>query len=160
VASYPSRKNSKSRSRSAKSARGMGPYLLGILLGMMHAPSRSWIVQVEHDFLQFSDARLSVRSGEWRGAIVPILAAPTLWSTPSPTGLSPDYQVSSGRSRFSSKTERFSENSTNSPAGRQFPSRNRHFGSRQLNGMMRLYGKGLSAAYVITKDKKKLAFAA
>ncbi|HTF26670.1 MAG TPA: D-alanyl-D-alanine carboxypeptidase/D-alanyl-D-alanine-endopeptidase [Candidatus Limnocylindria bacterium] len=141
---------------------GMGPYLLGILLGNDAKHLLEAGFKVEHDFLQSAKLDLSGAAqgdgagGDWADLFSAdfMVHYLTYWTT------RPDYQVFFKALPILGKDGTLAKIQTNSPGAGHVFAKTGTFGSEdKLNGMMMLNGKGL-AGYVITKEGKKLAFAA
>src|SRR5882724_9541569 len=141
---------------------GMGPYLLGALAGKDTKSPLDAGFRIEHDFLQSAKLDLSGAAqgdgagGDWADLFSPdfMVHYLTYWST------RPDYQDFFKALPILGKDGTLAKIQTNSPgAGRVF-AKTGTFGSEdRLGGKMMLNGKGL-AGYVLTKDGKRLAFAA
>jgi len=141
---------------------GMGPYLLGALAGKdMKSPLDAGF-KIEHDFLQSSKLDLSGAAqgdgagGDWADLFSPdfMVHYLTYWAT------RPDYQVFFQALPVLGKDGTLAKIQTNSPGAGHVFAKTGTFGSEdKLGGKMMLNGKGL-AGYVLTKDGKKLAFAA
>jgi dihydroorotase/N-acyl-D-amino-acid deacylase len=141
---------------------GIGPYLLGLLVAKdakdpLHAGFR-----VEHSFL--TDAKLDLSGaaqgdgagGDWADLFSPdfMVHYLTYWTT------RPDYQVFFNALPILGKDGTLAKIQTNSPGAGHVFAKTGTFGSEdKLSGKMMLNGKGL-AGYVLTKDGKKLVFAA
>jgi len=141
---------------------GMGPYLLGLLVAKdMKDPLHAGF-KAEQAFLQ--DAKLDLSGaaqgdgagGDWADLFSPdfIVHYMIYWST------RPDYDVFFKGLPILGKDGTLAKIQTNSPGAGHVFAKTGTFGSEdKLNGKMMLNGKGL-AGYVITKQGKKLAFAA
>jgi len=141
---------------------GMGPYLLGLLVAKdMKDPLRAGF-KAEQAFLQ--DAKLDLSGaaqgdgagGDWADLFSPdfIVHYMIYWST------RPDYDVFFKGLPILGKDGTLAKIQTNSPGAGHVFAKTGTFGSEdKLNGKMMLNGKGL-AGYVISKQGKKLAFAA
>ena len=141
---------------------GMGPYLLGLLVARdlkdpIHAGFKT-----EQAFLQEAKLDLSGAAqgdgagGDWADLFSPdfIVHYLTYWST------RPDYQFFFTSLPILGKDGTLAKIQVNSPGAGHVFAKTGTFGSEdKLNSKMMLNGKGL-AGYVITKDGKKLAFAA
>src|SRR5207248_7488434 len=141
---------------------GMGPYLLGILFGNDAKHLLEAGFKVERDFLQSAKLDLSGAAqgdgagGDWADLFSAdfMVHYLTYWTT------RPDYQVFFKALPILGKDGTLAKIQTNSPGAGHVFAKTGTFGSEdKLNGMMMLNGKGL-AGYVITKDGKRLAFAA
>jgi len=141
---------------------GMGPYLLGALAGKdMKSPLDAGF-KIEHDFLQSAKLDLSGAAqgdgagGDWADLFSPdfMVHYLTYWET------RPDYQDFFKALPVLGKDGTLAKIQTNSPGAGHVFAKTGTFGSEdKLGGKMMLNGKGL-AGYVLTKDGKKLAFAA
>jgi len=141
---------------------GMGPYLLGLLVAKdMKDPLHAGF-KAEQTFLQ--DAKLDLSGaaqgdgagGDWADLFSPdfIVHYMIYWST------RPDYDVFFKGLPILGKDGTLAKIQTNSPGAGHVFAKTGTFGSEdKLNGKMMLNGKGL-AGYVISKQGKKLAFAA
>ena len=141
---------------------GMGPYLLGLLVAKdLKDPLRAGF-KAEQVFLQ--DAKLDLSGaaqgdgagGDWADLFSPdfIVHYMIYWST------RPDYDVFFRGLPILGKDGTLAKIQTNSPGAGHVFAKTGTFGSEdKLNGKMMLNGKGL-AGYVISKQGKKLAFAA
>jgi N-acyl-D-amino-acid deacylase len=141
---------------------GMGPYLLGLLVAKdMKDPIHAGF-KTEQTFLQ--EARLDLSGaaqgdgagGDWADLFSPdfIVHYMIYWST------RPDYDVFFKGLPILGKDGTLAKIQVNSPGAGHVFAKTGTFGSEdKLNRKMMLNGKGL-AGYVITKDGKKLAFAA
>src|SRR5256886_13768102 len=140
----------------------MGPYLLGALAAKDTKNPLDAGFKIERDFLQSAKLALSGAAqgdgagGDWADLFSPdfMVNYLTYWTT------RPDYQVFFSALPILGKDGTLAKIQTNSPGAGHVFAKTGTFGSKdKLNGMMMLNGKGL-AGYVITKDGKKLAFAA
>ena len=141
---------------------GMGPYLLGALVAKDTKNPLDAGFRVEHDFLQSAKLDLSGAGqgdgagGDWADLFSPdfMVHYLTYWTT------RPDYQVFFRALPILGKDGTLAKiQAASSSAGHVF-AKTGTFGSEdKLNGKLMLNGKGL-VGYVITKDEKKLAFAA
>ncbi len=141
---------------------GMGPYLLGLLVAKdMKDPLHAGF-KTERTFLQEAKLDLSGAAqgdgagGDWADLFSPDFIAHYMiyWST------RPDYDVFFKGLPILGKDGTLAKIQTNSPGAGHVFAKTGTFGSEdKLNNKMMLNGKGL-AGYVITKDGKKLAFAA
>jgi len=141
---------------------GMGPYLLGTLVAKdTKAPLEAGF-KVEGEFLQSAKLDLSGAAqgdgagGDWADLFSPdfMVHYLTYWTT------RPDYEVFFKALPILGKDGTLAKIQPNSPGAGHVHAKTGTFGSEdKLNGKMMLNGKGL-AGYVITKDGKKLAFAA
>jgi PBP4 family serine-type D-alanyl-D-alanine carboxypeptidase len=141
---------------------GMGPYLLGAIVGQESADPLKKGFQIERAFLQ--DAKLDLSGvsqgdgagGDWADLFSPefICGYLAYWTT------RPDYDVFFRALPILGKDGTLAKiQKTNSGAGHVF-AKTGTFGSEdKLNGKGMLNGKGL-AGYVFTKSGRKLAFAA
>jgi dihydroorotase/N-acyl-D-amino-acid deacylase len=141
---------------------GMGPYLLGTLVAKATNKSLDAGFKVEREFLQSAKLELSGAAqgdgagGDWADLFSPdfMVHYLTYWTT------RPDYPVFFKALPILGKDGTLAKIQTQSPAAGHVFAKTGTFGSEdKLNGKMMLNGKGL-AGYVITKDGKKLAFAA
>ncbi len=141
---------------------GMGPYLLGTLVAKDAKSPLDAGFKLEHDFLQSAKLDLSGAAqgdgagGDWADLFSPdfMVHYLTYWTT------RPDYQVFFRALPILGKDGTLAKIQTNSPGAGHVFAKTGTFGSEdKLSGKMMLNGKGL-AGYVITKDGKKLAFAA
>jgi len=141
---------------------GMGPYLLGTLVAKDTKAPRDAGFKVEREFLQSAKLDLSGAAqgdgagGDWADLFSPdfMVHYLTYWTT------RPDYEVFFKALPILGKDGTLAKIQTNSPGAGHVHAKTGTFGSEdRLNGKMMLNGKGL-AGYVITKDGKKLAFAA
>jgi dihydroorotase/N-acyl-D-amino-acid deacylase len=141
---------------------GMGPYLLGLLVGKDLKDPLQAGFNIEHGFL--TDARLDLSGasqgdgagGDWADLFSPdfIVRYLTYWTT------RPDYEVFFKALPILGKDGTLAKIQTNSPGAGHVFAKTGTFGSEdRLRGKMMLNGKGL-AGYVLTKDGKRLAFAA
>jgi len=141
---------------------GMGPYLLGLLVAKdMKDPIHAGF-KTEQAFLQEAKLDLSGAAqgdgagGDWADLFSPdfIVHYMTYWST------RPDYPLFFKALPILGKDGTLAKIQVNSPGAGHVFAKTGTFGSEdKLNSKMMLNGKGL-AGYVITKDGKKLAFAA
>src|ERR1700722_9971324 len=141
---------------------GMGPYLLGTLVAKDTKNPLAAGFRVEREFLQSANLDLSGAAqgdgagGDWADLFSAdfMVHYLTYWTT------RPDFQVFFNALPILGKDGTLAKIQTNSPGAGHVFAKTGTFGSEdKLNGMMMLNGKGL-AGYVITKDGKKLAFAA
>ncbi len=141
---------------------GMGPYLLGTLAGKDTKNPLDAGFKLEHDFLESAKIDLSGAAqgdgagGDWADLFSPDFMVHYLiyWST------RPDYDVFFKALPILGKDGTLAKIQKDSPAAGHVFAKTGTFGSEdKLGGKMMLNGKGL-AGYVITKDGKKLAFAA
>jgi dihydroorotase/N-acyl-D-amino-acid deacylase len=141
---------------------GMGPYLLGLLVAKDTKDPIHAGFKTEQAFLQEAKLDLSGAAqgdgagGDWADLFSPdfIVHYMTYWST------RPDYQVFFKALPILGKDGTLAKIQVNSPGAGHVFAKTGTFGSEdKLNSKMMLNGKGL-AGYVITKDGKKLAFAA
>jgi len=141
---------------------GMGPYLLGLLVAKdMKDPIHAGF-KTEQAFLQEAKLDLSGAAqgdgagGDWADLFSPdfIVHYMTYWSK------RPDYQFFFKALPILGKDGTLAKIQVNSPGAGHVFAKTGTFGSEdKLNSKIMLNGKGL-AGYVITKDGKKLAFAA
>jgi N-acyl-D-amino-acid deacylase len=141
---------------------GMGPYLLGTLVAKDTKSPLDAGFKVEGEFLQSAKLDLSGAAqgdgagGDWADLFSPdfMVHYLTYWTKRS------DYQVFLNALPILGKDGTLAKIQTTSPGAGHVFAKTGTFGSEdKLNGKMMLNGKGL-AGYVITKDGKKLAFAA
>jgi N-acyl-D-amino-acid deacylase len=141
---------------------GMGPYLLGTLVGKDTKNPLDAGFKVERDFLQSAKLDLSGAAqgdgagGDWADLFSPdfMVHYLTYWST------RPDYQDFFKALPILGKDGTLAKIQTNSPGAGHVSAKTGTFGSEdKLGGKTMLNGKGL-AGYVLTKGGKKLAFAA
>ena len=141
---------------------GMGPYLLGALVAKDIKNPLDAGFKVEREFLQSAKLDLSGAAqgdgagGDWADLFSPDFMVHYLayWST------RPDYQVFFKALPILGRDGTLAKIQITSPGAGHVFAKTGTFGSEdKLNGKMMLNGKGL-AGYVITKDGKKLAFAA
>ena len=141
---------------------GMGPYLLGALVGKDTKNPLDAGFKIEHDFLQSAKLDLSGAAqgdgagGDWADLFSPDFMVHYLvyWST------RPDYQDFFKALPILGKDGTLAKIQANSPGAGHVFAKTGTFGSEdKLGGKMMLNGKGL-AGYILTKDGKKLAFAA
>jgi len=141
---------------------GMGPYLLGLLVAKDLKDPLQAGFNIEHGF--FTDAKLDLSGaaqgdgagGDWADLFSPdfMVHYLTYWTTRS------DYQVFFKALPILGKDGTLAKIQTNSPGAGHVFAKTGTFGSEdKLNSKMMLNGKGL-AGYVLTKDGKRLAFAA
>ncbi len=141
---------------------GMGPYLLGLLVAKDTKDPLHAGFGVENAFL--TEAKLDLSSaaqgdgagGDWADLFSPdfMVHYLTYWTT------RPDYQVFFKALPILGKDGTLAKIQTSSPgAGHVFAKTGTFSSEDKLNGKMMLNGKGL-AGYVLTKDGKRLAFAA
>src|SRR5258705_5173201 len=141
---------------------GMGPYLLGLLVAKNTKDPLHTGFVVENAFL--TDAKLDLSGaaqgdgagGDWADLFSPdfMVQYLTYWTT------RPDYQVFFKALPILGKDGTLAKIQTSSPGAGHVFAKTGTFGSDdKLGGKMMLNGKGL-AGYVITKDGKRLAFAA
>src|SRR5216684_2226553 len=141
---------------------GMGPYLLGALAGKNTKNPLDAGFKLEHDFLQVAKLDLSGAAqgdgagGDWADLFSPDFMVHYLayWTT------RPDYEAFFKALPILGKDGTLVKIQKDSPGAGHVFAKTGTFGSDdKLGGKMMLNGKGL-AGYVITKDGKKLAFAA
>jgi len=141
---------------------GMGPYLLGTLVAKDMKNPLDAGFHVEHDFLQSANLDLSGAGqgdgagGDWSDLFSPdfMVHYLTYWTT------RPDYPVFFKALPILGKDGTLAKIQVNSPGAGHVFAKTGTFGSEdRLNSKLMLNGKGL-VGYVITKDNKKLAFAA
>jgi PBP4 family serine-type D-alanyl-D-alanine carboxypeptidase len=141
---------------------GMGPYLLGALVAKDTKNPLDAGFAVEREFLQSAKLDLSGASqgdgagGDWADLFSPdfMVHYLTYWTT------RPDYPFFFKALPILGKDGTLAKIQTTSSAAGHVFAKTGTFGSEdKLNGKMMLNGKGL-AGYVITKDSRKLAFAA
>jgi len=141
---------------------GMGPYLLGTLVAKDTENPLDAGFKVEHDFLQSAKLDLSGAAqgdgagGDWADLFSPdfMVHYLTYWTT------RPDYQAFFKALPILGKDGTLAKIQPSSPgAGHVFAKTGTLGSDDKLGGRMMLNGKGL-AGYVVTKDGKKLAFAA
>src|SRR6266446_3877765 len=141
---------------------GMGPYLLGTLIAKDTKAPLDAGFKVEREFLQSAKLNLSGAAqgdgagGDWADLFSPdfMVHYLTYWTT------LPDYEVVFKALPILGKDGTLAKIQPNSPGAGHVHAKTGTFGSEdKLNGRMMLNGKGL-AGYAITKDGKKLAFAA
>ena len=141
---------------------GMGPYLLGTLVAKDTKAPLDAGFKVEREFLQSAKLDLSGAAqgdgagGDWADLFSPdfMVHYLTYWTT------RPDYEVFFKALPILGKDGTLAKIQINSPGAGHVHAKTGTFGSEdKLNGKLMLNGKGL-AGYVITKDGKKLAFAA
>ena len=141
---------------------GMGPYLLGALVGKDTKNPLDAGFHVEHEFLQSAKLDLAGSGqgdgagGDWADLFSPDFMVHYLayWTT------RPDYGTFFGGLPVLGKDGTLAKIQVSSPAAGHVFAKTGTFGSEdKLNGKLMLNGKGL-VGYVMTKDNKKLAFAA
>jgi dihydroorotase/N-acyl-D-amino-acid deacylase len=141
---------------------GMGPYLLGALVAKDRKTPLDAGFKVEGEFLQSAKLDLSGAAqgdgagGDWADLFSPdfMVHYLTYWTT------RPDYEVFFKALPILGKDGTLAKIQTSSPGAGHVQAKTGTFGSDdKLNSKMMLNGKGL-AGYVLTKDGKKLAFAA
>jgi N-acyl-D-amino-acid deacylase len=141
---------------------GMGPYLLGLLVAKDANDPLHAGFKVEQAFLQEAKLDLSGAAqgdgagGDWADLFSPdfMVHYLTYWTT------RPDYPVFFKALPILGKDGTLAKIQVSSPAAGHVFAKTGTFGSEdKLGGKMMLNGKGL-AGYVLTKDGKKLAFAA
>ena len=141
---------------------GMGPYLLGLLVAKDTKDPIHAGFKTEQAFLQEANLDLSGAAqgdgagGDWADLFSPdfIVHYMIYWST------RPDHDVFFKGLPILGKDGTLAKIQVNSAAAGHVFAKTGTFGSEdKLNSKMMLNGKGL-AGYVITKDGKKLAFAA
>jgi dihydroorotase/N-acyl-D-amino-acid deacylase len=141
---------------------GVGPYLLGTLVAKDTKAPLDAGFKVEGEFLHSAKLDLSGAAqgdgagGDWADLFSPdfMVHYLTYWTT------RPDYEVFFKALPILGKDGTLAKIQPNSPGAGHVHAKTGTFGSDdKLNGKMMLNGKGL-AGYVITKDGKKLAFAA
>ncbi len=141
---------------------GMGPYLLGTLVAKDTSAPLDAGFKVEREFLQSAKLELSGAAqgdgagGDWADLFSPdfMVHYLTYWTT------RPDYEVFFKALPILGKDGTLAKIQTSSSGAGHVHAKTGTFGSEdKLNGKMMLNGKGL-VGYVITKDGKKLAFAA
>jgi len=141
---------------------GMGPYLLGTLVAKDTKNPLDAGFKVEHDFLQSAKLDLSGAAqgdgagGDWADLFSPdfMVHYLTYWST------RPDYQDFFKALPILGKDGTLAKIQTKSPGAGHVFAKTGTFGSEdKLGGKLMLNGKGL-AGYVLTKEGKRLAFAA
>jgi dihydroorotase/N-acyl-D-amino-acid deacylase len=141
---------------------GMGPYLLGALVAKDTRNPLDAGFHVEHDFLQAAKLDLSGSGqgdgagGDWADLFSPdfMVHYLTYWTT------RPDYETFLKALPVLGKDGTLAKIQVNSPGAGHVFAKTGTFGSEdKLNSKLMLNGKGL-VGYVITKDNKKLAFAA
>ena len=141
---------------------GMGPYLLGAIVGKESADPLKKGFQIERAFLE--DAKLDLAGiaqgdgagGDWADLFSPefICSYLAFWTT------RPDYDVFFRALPVLGKDGTLVKIQTTSPAAGHVFAKTGTFDSEdKLNGKAMLNGKGL-AGYVFTKSGRKLAFAA
>lgn len=141
---------------------GMGPYLLGALVGKDSANSLKKGFELERAFLAQAKLDLSGASqgdgagGDWADLFSPDFMCHYLayWTT------RPDYEVFFHALPILGKDGTLAKIQKENPGAGHVFAKTGTFGSEdRLNGRAMLNGKGL-AGYVITKSGRKLAFAA
>ena len=141
---------------------GMTPYLLGAIAGKDLQQSLDAGFKIEREFLQSANLDLSGAAqgdgagGDWADLFSPDFMVHYLiyWTT------RPDYPVFFKALPVIGTDGTLAKIQTASPAAGHVFAKTGTFGSEdRLNSKLMLNGKGL-AGYVITKDGKKLAFAA
>jgi dihydroorotase/N-acyl-D-amino-acid deacylase len=141
---------------------GMGPYLLGLLVAKDTKDPLHAGFKTEQAFLQEAKLDLSGAAqgdgagGDWADLFSPdfMVHYLTYWT------IRPDYQVFFNALPILGKDGTLAKIQTSSPGAGHVFAKTGTFGSEdKLNNKMMLNGKGL-AGYVITKEGKKLAFAA
>jgi PBP4 family serine-type D-alanyl-D-alanine carboxypeptidase len=141
---------------------GTGPYLLGALVGKDLRNPLDAGFKVEREFLQAANLDLSGTTqgdgagGDWADLFTPdfMVHYLTYWTT------RPDYHVLFASLPILGKDGTLAKIQTSSPGAGHVFAKTGTFGSEdRLNGKLMLNGKGL-AGYVITKDGRKLVFAA
>ena len=141
---------------------GMGPYLLGSLLAKDTKNPLDAGFHVEQEFLQSAKLDLSGSGqgdgagGDWADLFTPdfMVHYLTYWTTRR------DFEVFFKALPVLGKDGTLGKIQVDSPGAGHVFAKTGTFGSEdKLNGKLMLNGKGL-VGYVITKDNKKLAFAA
>jgi len=141
---------------------GMGPYLLGALVAKDTKNPLDAGFHVEQEFLQSAKLDLSGSGqgdgagGDWADLFTPdfMVHYLTYWTT------RPDYEVFFKALPVLGKDGTLAKIQVNSPGAGHVFAKTGTFGSEdKLNGKLMLNGKGL-VGYVVTKENKKLAFAA
>ncbi|HYL86424.1 MAG TPA: D-alanyl-D-alanine carboxypeptidase/D-alanyl-D-alanine-endopeptidase [Candidatus Angelobacter sp.] len=141
---------------------GMGPYLLGALVAKDTKNPLDAGFHVEQEFLQSAKLDLSGAGqgdgagGDWADLFTPdfMVHYLTYWTT------RPDYQVFFKALPILGKDGTLAKIQTASAGAGHVFAKTGTFGSEdRLNGKLMLNGKGL-VGYVITKDEKRLVFAA
>ncbi|HKW65296.1 MAG TPA: D-alanyl-D-alanine carboxypeptidase/D-alanyl-D-alanine-endopeptidase [Candidatus Acidoferrum sp.] len=141
---------------------GMGPYLLGALVAKDTKNPLDAGFHVEQEFLQSAKLDLSGSGqgdgagGDWADLFTPDFMVHYLayWTT------RPDYQVFFKALPVLGKDGTLAKIQVDSPGAGHVFAKTGTFGSEdKLNSKLMLNGKGL-VGYVITKDNKRLAFAA
>ena len=141
---------------------GMGPYLLGALVAKDTKNPLDAGFHVEQEFLQSAKLDLSGSGqgdgagGDWADLFTPdfMVHYLTYWTT------RPDYDVFFKALPVLGKDGTLAKIQVDSPAAGHVFAKTGTFASEdKLNGKLMLNGKGL-VGYVVTKDNKKLAFAA
>jgi dihydroorotase/N-acyl-D-amino-acid deacylase len=141
---------------------GMGPYLLGALVAKDTKNPLDAGFHVEREFLESAKLDLAGAGqgdgagGDWADLFTPdfMVHYLTYWTT------RPDYPMFFNALPILGKDGTLAKIQTTSPGAGHVHAKTGTFGSEdKLNGKLMLNGKGL-VGYVITKDEKKLAFAA
>lgn len=141
---------------------GMGPYLLGALVAKDTKNPLDAGFKIERDFLQSAKLDLSGAGqgdgagGDWADLFSPdfMVHYLTYWTT------RPDYEIFFKALPILGKDGTLAKIQTNSPGAGHVFAKTGTFGSEdKLNGKMMLNAKGL-VGYVLTKEGKKLVFAA
>src|SRR5215472_7260278 len=141
---------------------GMGPYLLGALVAKDTKNPLAAGFHVEQEFLQSAKLDLSGAGqgdgagGDWADLFTPdfMVHYLTYWTT------RPDYELFFKALPVLGKDGTLAKIQVDSPGAGHVFAKTGTFGSEdKLNSKLMLNGKGL-VGYVITKDNKKLAFAA
>jgi N-acyl-D-amino-acid deacylase len=141
---------------------GMGPYLLGVLVAKDTKNPLDAGFHVEQEFLQSAKLDLSGAGqgdgagGDWADLFTPdfMVHYLTYWTT------RPDYEVFFKALPVLGKDGTLAKIQVDSPGAGHVFAKTGTFGSDdKLNSKLMLNGKGL-VGYVITKDNRKLAFAA
>ena len=141
---------------------GMGPYLLGVLVGKDTKNPLDAGFRVEHEFLQSAKLDLSGSGqgdgagGDWADLFSPDFMVHYLayWTT------RPDYGTFFSGLPVLGKDGTLAKIQVSSPAAGHVFAKTGTFGSEdKLNDKLMLNGKGL-VGYVMTKDNERLAFAA
>ncbi len=148
--------------KSSSAHAGMGPYLLGALVAKDTKNPLDAGFHVEHEFLQSANLDLSGAGqgdgagGDWADLFSPDFMVHYLayWT------MRPDYEIFFKALPILGKDGTLAKIQTDSPGAGHVFAKTGTFGSEdKLNGKLMLNGKGI-VGYVITKDGKKLAFAA
>jgi dihydroorotase/N-acyl-D-amino-acid deacylase len=141
---------------------GMGPYLLGALVARDTKNPLDAGFHVEQEFLQSAKLDLSGSGqgdgagGDWADLFTPdfMVQYLTYWTT------RPDYEVFFKALPILGKDGTLAKIQVDSPGAGHVFAKTGTFGSEdKLNSKLMLNGKGL-VGYVITKENKRLAFAA